>query len=222
MKRLVIRAPNWLGDVVMALPAMAAVRARFADAHVAVAAIPSIARSSKRRRAPRRTASLRCAIATPRCSAARGRFDAIASLPELVSLGVDSPRRAWIPSAGATGAGLRRLLLTRAVRGRAAGANRTTTVNWSRGWAIRQAARSPRRPRPADAGARRRLLASHGISAAPASGLPSSVSRRAPPTVTPNAGRRGWWPRRSFVYHGRPALAACSSAPAAIATRAVR
>ena len=43
MKRLVIRAPNWLGDVVMALPAMAAVRARFADAHVAVAAIPSIA-----------------------------------------------------------------------------------------------------------------------------------------------------------------------------------
>ena len=43
VRRLVIRAPNWLGDAVMALPAMEAVRQAFGDAHIAVAAIPSIA-----------------------------------------------------------------------------------------------------------------------------------------------------------------------------------
>ena len=43
IERLVIRAPNWLGDAVMALPAMGAVRQAFGGAHVAVAAIPSIA-----------------------------------------------------------------------------------------------------------------------------------------------------------------------------------
>ena len=43
MKRVVVLAPNWLGDVVMALPAMAAVRQWFADAHLAVAARPSVA-----------------------------------------------------------------------------------------------------------------------------------------------------------------------------------
>jgi heptosyltransferase II len=43
IQRLVIRAPNWLGDAVMALPAMAAVRAAHPTARLAVAAIPSIA-----------------------------------------------------------------------------------------------------------------------------------------------------------------------------------
>jgi len=33
---LVVRAPNWLGDTVMALPALAALRARWADARIAV------------------------------------------------------------------------------------------------------------------------------------------------------------------------------------------
>ena len=36
--RLVILAPNWLGDIVMALPAMAGVRQAFPEAHLAVAA----------------------------------------------------------------------------------------------------------------------------------------------------------------------------------------
>jgi heptosyltransferase II len=43
IRRLVIRAPNWLGDAVMALPAMGALRAALPDATIAVAAIPSIA-----------------------------------------------------------------------------------------------------------------------------------------------------------------------------------
>src|SRR5262249_23483024 len=41
--RLVLRAPNWLGDAVLALPAMAAVRRHFPGAHLTVAAVPSIA-----------------------------------------------------------------------------------------------------------------------------------------------------------------------------------
>jgi len=40
---LIVRAPNWLGDAVMALPAIAAVRAAHRDATLIVAARPSIA-----------------------------------------------------------------------------------------------------------------------------------------------------------------------------------
>jgi len=43
MNRLVILAPNWLGDAVMALPAIADVRRAAPSAHVAVAARPSVA-----------------------------------------------------------------------------------------------------------------------------------------------------------------------------------
>ena len=38
MTRVVVRAPNWLGDIVMALPAITAIRAAHRDAHLAVAA----------------------------------------------------------------------------------------------------------------------------------------------------------------------------------------
>jgi heptosyltransferase II len=41
--RVLIRAPNWLGDAVMALPAMAAVRAAFPDRRLVVAGPTSIA-----------------------------------------------------------------------------------------------------------------------------------------------------------------------------------
>src|SRR5712691_9453012 len=43
MKRLVILAPNWLGDAVMALPAINDVRRAAPDATITVAARPSIA-----------------------------------------------------------------------------------------------------------------------------------------------------------------------------------
>ena len=42
-QRLVVLAPNWLGDAVMALPAFADIRRHFAAAHVAVAARPAVA-----------------------------------------------------------------------------------------------------------------------------------------------------------------------------------
>ncbi len=40
--RLVIRAPNWLGDAVMALPALGAVRAALPETRITIAAIPSV------------------------------------------------------------------------------------------------------------------------------------------------------------------------------------
>ena len=42
-ERLVVFAPNWLGDAVMALPAFADVRRHFSSAHIAVAARPAVA-----------------------------------------------------------------------------------------------------------------------------------------------------------------------------------
>ena len=42
-RRVVIRAPNWLGDAVLALPAMAALRDHFADASLTVAAPAGVA-----------------------------------------------------------------------------------------------------------------------------------------------------------------------------------
>ena len=42
-QRVIVVAPNWLGDAVMALPAIRDVRRHFAEAHVAVSARPSVA-----------------------------------------------------------------------------------------------------------------------------------------------------------------------------------
>jgi heptosyltransferase-2 len=41
--RLVIRPPNWLGDAVLALPAMSAVRGQYPDAVITIAAAPAVA-----------------------------------------------------------------------------------------------------------------------------------------------------------------------------------
>lgn len=43
VRRVVVRAPGWLGDAILALPAAAAIRRHFAAAHVAIAAPASIA-----------------------------------------------------------------------------------------------------------------------------------------------------------------------------------
>lgn len=41
--RLLVRATNWVGDAVMSLPALAAIRRRFPDAHIAILARPWVA-----------------------------------------------------------------------------------------------------------------------------------------------------------------------------------
>ncbi|HTX37531.1 MAG TPA: hypothetical protein VME43_21025, partial [Bryobacteraceae bacterium] len=43
ISRLYVRAPNWLGDAVMSLPAIRAVRQVFPHAYVAVVARPGLA-----------------------------------------------------------------------------------------------------------------------------------------------------------------------------------
>jgi heptosyltransferase II len=115
VKRLVVRAPNWLGDAVMALPAMSAVRRSLPDAHITIAPIPSIAPLFEeptnagqdallivpdvKREAPVLTA---------------GQFDAVLLFP-------NSFRSAWsawrarIPERWGYSAGFRGPLLTRAV-----------------------------------------------------------------------------------------------------------
>jgi heptosyltransferase-2 len=42
-RRILIRATNWVGDAVLSLPALGAIRARFPDAHIAVLARPWVA-----------------------------------------------------------------------------------------------------------------------------------------------------------------------------------
>jgi heptosyltransferase-2 len=51
VSRILVRAPNWLGDAVMSLPALLAIRRVFAHAHLAVAARPSVADLYSRERA---------------------------------------------------------------------------------------------------------------------------------------------------------------------------
>jgi heptosyltransferase II len=116
VNRLVIRAPNWLGDAVMALPAMGAVRAAFGGAHIAVAAIPSIAPLFDEETSAGQDSVI--TLATPAAeirSLAAGGFDAIVLLPNSFRAAW-SARRASIPERWGYSAGFRRFLLTRAVR----------------------------------------------------------------------------------------------------------
>jgi heptosyltransferase-2 len=88
-KHLVIRAPNWLGDAVMALPAMASVRRAFPSARIAVAANPSIAPMFEEETSAAQDELI--VIDRPRQEAAQleaGTFDAILLLP-------NSFRTAW-------------------------------------------------------------------------------------------------------------------------------
>jgi heptosyltransferase-2 len=41
--KILVRATNWVGDAIIALPALRAVRAKFADAHIAIVARPYVA-----------------------------------------------------------------------------------------------------------------------------------------------------------------------------------
>jgi heptosyltransferase-2 len=116
MNRLVIRAPNWLGDAVMALPAMGAVRAAFGGAHVAVAAIPSIAPLFEEETSAGQDSVIPLAGSAAEIRALKtGGFDAIVLLPSSFR-SAWSARRASIPERWGYSAGFRRWLLTRSVR----------------------------------------------------------------------------------------------------------
>ena len=112
--RLVIRAPNWLGDAVMALPALAAVREAFQDAWLAIAAIHSVAPIFDEGTAARPQQIIVIDKDRETAQLREGAFDASLLL-------TNSFRTAWaakrsgIPARWGFGAGGRGPLLTRAV-----------------------------------------------------------------------------------------------------------
>jgi heptosyltransferase-2 len=115
MTRLVIRAPNWLGDAVMALPAMAAVRAAFPDQRIAIAAVPSVAPLFEERTAAAQDEILIVTRETETAALAAGRFDAALLLPNSFRTAW-AARRARVPERWGYSGGLRTALLTRAVQ----------------------------------------------------------------------------------------------------------
>src|SRR5437763_7709595 len=113
--RLVIRAPNWLGDAVMALPALDAMRRAFADRTIVLAARPSIAPlfEEDTPARPDEVVVVDPAREVEQLRAARG--DAILLLPN--SFGSAwTARRAGIAERWGHSAAGRGLLLTRGVR----------------------------------------------------------------------------------------------------------
>jgi heptosyltransferase-2 len=114
VSRLVVRAPNWLGDAVLALPAIASIRRHFAGAHLTIAAPAGVAGLFREETDARPDSVLelprpaRAAVA----ALAGGRFDLGILLP-------NSFRSAWqfwragIPARWGYATGGRRLLLTR-------------------------------------------------------------------------------------------------------------
>jgi heptosyltransferase II len=114
-KRIVIRAPNWLGDAVMALPAMAAVRAAFPDATLAVAAVPAVAPMFEEHTSAAQDELL--VVPNPRREAAdlaERRFDAMLLMPNSFRTAWAS-RRAGIAQRWGYAGNLRTPLLTRSV-----------------------------------------------------------------------------------------------------------
>lgn len=113
--RLVIRAPNWLGDAVMALPAMGAVRAAFPAAHLAVAAIPSVAPLFQEQTNARPNQIVVLRNQKEEASAlAAGKFDAILLLPNSFRSALTA-KRAAIGERWGYSASFRRSLLTKSI-----------------------------------------------------------------------------------------------------------
>jgi heptosyltransferase II len=87
--RLVIRAPNWLGDAVMALPALGAVRAALPETRIAIAALPSVAPLFEEQTAAAPDELMLITTSSEVGVLAGGRFDAAILLP-------NSFRAAWV------------------------------------------------------------------------------------------------------------------------------
>jgi heptosyltransferase-2 len=113
-RHVVLRAPNWLGDAVLAIPAMAAVRAHFATARLTVAAPPSVAALFREVTPVNPNQVIDLPASHRSAIAALKRLD-----PDLVTLFPNSFRSAWqakragIPERWGYGTGARRWLLTR-------------------------------------------------------------------------------------------------------------
>jgi heptosyltransferase-2 len=116
LNRLLIRAPNWLGDAVMALPAMAALREAFPDSTLTVAAIPSVSPLFEERTIARPDELLVVPDARREARALNdARVQTIVLLPNSFR-SAWSARRAGIADRWGYSTGLRGWMLTRAVK----------------------------------------------------------------------------------------------------------
>jgi lipopolysaccharide heptosyltransferase II len=115
IQRLVVRAPNWLGDAVLALPAIAGVRAAFPHAVLAVAAPAAIAPifDEDTCARPDQVIALTDRRNEP-AQLAAGRFDAALLLPNSFRSAY-AARRASIPHRWGYAGNVRGWLLTEAV-----------------------------------------------------------------------------------------------------------
>jgi heptosyltransferase-2 len=115
--RLVIRPPNWLGDAVMALPALAALRRHFAQSHLTIAAVPSVAAIFREDTdvAPDAVVDLPASTSATVQALREGRFDLGILLPNSWRSAWQF-RRAGIGEIWGYGGSGRGLLLTRAAR----------------------------------------------------------------------------------------------------------
>lgn len=117
IERLVIRAPNWLGDAVLALPAMAAARAHFAGVEITVAAPAGIAALFREETIarPDRVLDLPGKHSEVTAALRSGGFDACLLFPNSFRAAWQA-RRAGIPHRWGYGTAYRRWLLTRVSR----------------------------------------------------------------------------------------------------------
>jgi len=161
--RLVLRAPNWLGDAVMALPAMAALRRAYPEASLTVAAVPAVAPMFLEETDVRPDAVISVDKAGERQALADGRFDRIVLLPNSFR-SAWTAKRAGIAERVGYRAGGRSWLLTRAVpraRGRLHQADYYRHLVRSLGVDVSDAAPSIR-PRPETLARADEILRSRG------------------------------------------------------------
>jgi heptosyltransferase-2 len=113
--KIVIRAPNWLGDAVMALPAMEAIRRALPEAFVTVAAIPSVAPIFEEQTSARQDSLVTLSDRRTEIRQLRGGgFDTILLLPNSFRTAWTA-RRAGIPERWGFAVNMRTPLLTKHV-----------------------------------------------------------------------------------------------------------
>lgn len=123
--RVLIRAPNWLGDTIMALPAIAAVRRTFPRSTVAVAAQPFLAPLFEEGTSVSPDEVLRVERSTELSIVRGGRFDLVILLPNSFRSAWVA-RRAGIPHRWGASSAARNWLLTRRARVTRTGLHQST------------------------------------------------------------------------------------------------
>jgi len=111
--RILVRAPNWVGDVVLSLPALRDLRRSFPAARLCVLARPWVAELYGA--VPEVDAVVESRGLAPDTASLRGRFDACVLLPNSFASAL-SPWRAGIPERWGYATDARGLLLTRSCR----------------------------------------------------------------------------------------------------------